>query len=76
MRCKACNGMMAVQWNRGRMEDLCARCRTYVYYDLASRYDSQSSGPDLTQFENLSDTWDDPALDRNKENLGFLDEID
>lgn len=58
------------------MEDLCARCRQYVYYDLTARTDDQLADAELTEIATQHDDWDDPTLNRNKEGLGFLDDVD
>ena len=59
------------------MEDLCARCRQYVYYDLTRTDDSQSVGDDLVEIVTQHNDWDEESvLDRNHEGLGFLDDID
>lgn len=74
MRCRACNAMMAVQFTkRGNMEDLCSRCRTYVYYDLLSKEDDSHVDTSMIEIEIQDDS---EVLDRNHENLGFLDDLE
>lgn len=75
MRCKACNATMAVQFTkRGNMEDLCSRCRTYVYYDLTRENDDSQVSVAMLDVESIQE--DSVVYDRNHENLGFLDEIE
>lgn len=72
MRCCACNAMMPVIITpRGNIEELCSRCRSFVWRDLMSLPDDRSSTveeeatPDNTiDFE--PDPWDNP-IDRNHE---------
>lgn len=75
MRCRACNATMAVQYTkRGSMEDLCSRCRTYVYYDLLSKEDDSRVDTSMLSIESSTD--DTLVYDRNHEDLGFLDDIE
>lgn len=75
MRCRACNAMMAVQYTkRGSLEDLCSRCRTYVYYDLVMKEESDSQVMDVMHIETEID--ETMVFDRNHETLGFLDETE
>lgn len=75
MRCRACNAMMAVQYTRrGGLEDLCSRCRTYVYYDLMMKEESDSQVMDVMDIETEID--ETMVFDRNHETLGFLDETE
>jgi len=59
------------------MEDLCARCRQYVYYDLTARTDDSQPDAELADIDTQRDDWDEESvLDRNHEGLGFLDDPD
>jgi len=74
MRCRACNAMMAVQYTkRGSLEDLCSRCRTYVYYDLVMKEESDSA---IISIDTQSELDELTVYDRNHETLGFLDETE
>lgn len=66
--------MMAVQFTkRGSLEDLCSRCRTYVYYDLVNKNDDSQG---YTVAVDNPDPDDLMVYDRNHETLGFLDEAE
>ena len=82
MRCKACNKMIPVTYTpRASLEELCSRCRQYVYYDLLSKYVSvpnpyeESEGSDiLDEVRVIQDTEEDRQWDRNHDD--FLDDLD
>ena len=74
MRCKACNGMIGAWWNAkaGDYEDLCTRCRSWIYVGLDDDFKSEeySASCAATDAEALGldiELDEDNIMDRNHE---------
>ncbi len=75
MRCKACNSMIGVWRNTrtGMFEDLCSRCRAWVYYGIDSDFQKSDSCTATCTTEDLHDLGididpeEDILMDRNHE---------
>ena len=75
MRCKACNSMIGVWKNprSGQLEDLCSRCRSWIYVGLDEDYRRSDEHTATCTVDELHDLGldieldEDNIMDRNHE---------